>query len=109
MAEPPLTHLCDLATEAHTLFQQHIEDIDPMVGVSQNMRTAGVPADAMTIDCPQNRKRILLILHDQQPDTLRYQFGSMDSDPERKFHSMPLDQLTAWTLYDWMKQYFQAM
>ncbi len=97
-----------MVTTSHTRIQQDFNDINPMVGVNQKMREMGVPVDAVTIDCLKNGKRIILILHDQQPDTISYQFSFKDKDPDEKFTHIPFSELTAKTLYDWMKNYFQT-
>jgi hypothetical protein len=102
----PIFALADIATEAHTRIQQDFADINPVVGVRRSMRENGIPADAMTIDCLTRHKRIILILHDNQPDTVHYQFGFTDKDPVEEFKSMPLAELSAQTLYDWIASYF---
>jgi hypothetical protein len=104
----PLQTLCDIATDAHTRIQQDFKDIDPVVGVSQKMRASGVPADAMTIDCLRSGKRIILILHDQQPGIINYQLSFKDQDPGEKFEQIPLNELTVQILYEWIKNYFSS-
>lgn len=106
MTDKKLKTLCDLATEAHTRIQQDFKDINPVVGVNQKMRDSGMPADIMTIDCLRSNKRIIIILHDQQPDIINYQFCYKDKDPEDEFESIPFDTLTTQVLYDWIKGYF---
>ena len=108
MPTQQLTTLCDIATEAHARIQRTYQDLDPVIGVSENMRNTGVPADVMTIDCLQSRKRILLILHDQQPGIISYQYGFMATDPERKFEQIASIELTAEVLFNWIKGYFRA-
>ena len=88
--------------------QADFEEINPVVGVSQNMRLNGIPADAMTIDCLKSGKRIILILHDENPDIIRYQFSYRDKDPESKFEVIQLNELTAQKLYEWMESYFST-
>ncbi|MCW8928841.1 MAG: hypothetical protein OQL19_01230 [Gammaproteobacteria bacterium] len=109
MSDKQLKTLCDLATEAHHLIQQNFEDINPVVGVNHKMRSNGVPADAMTIDCLKSGKRIILVLHDQQPDIIHYQFSFKDKDPDSKFESIPFNELTANTIYEWMRDYFSNL
>lgn len=104
----PLAVLSDLATEAHTKIQQDFSDLDPVVGVSQQMRSAGIAADLMTIDCLRTGKRIIAILQDKQPGILHYQFSYKDQDPAAEFEQLPMASLTAQVLYDWMKGYFRA-
>lgn len=105
MTEPIFT-LSDMATEAHTRIQQDFADINPVIGVRRSLRENGIPADAMTIDCLKSHKRILLVLHDQQPGVMHYQFCFTDKDPVEDFQHMPFKDVTSQTLYDWVVQYF---
>jgi len=102
----PIFALSDIATEAHTRIQKDHADINPVVGVRRSLRDSGIPADAMTIDCLKSNKRILLVLHDQQPGVVHYQFCFTDRDPVEDFRNMPLKDVTSQTLYDWVVQYF---
>ena len=106
LTDKPLSRLSDMATEAHIRIQQDFEDINPIVGVTQSMRKQGVPADAMTIDCLKSGKRIILILHDAQPNMIRYQFSFRHKDPDDNFEVINLNELTTQTLYEWIKCYF---
>ncbi len=98
--------LSDIATDAHTRIQQDFKHIDPIVGVSRSLRSKGYPADAMTIDCLKSGKRIILILHDEQPDIISYQFSFRDKDPDDKFNKIQFNELTSTTLYEWIHGYF---
>ncbi len=102
----PLERLSDLATEAHTRIQIDFENINPVIGVSRKMRSAGIPADAMTIDCLKTGKRIILILHDAQPDILQFQFSYKNKDPSNDFEMIEFAKLTAVQIYSWIKDYF---
>ena len=106
MTHKYLEALCDLTTTAHTRIQQDFKTIDPVVGVSQKLRTDNIPADAMTIDCLKSGKRIIIILHDQQPEILSFQFSYKDKEPEIEFSQIPIAELGEETLYCWMKDYF---
>ena len=108
MSEAALEALSDMITEAHTRIQQTYEHINPVVGVRRGMRDVGIPADAMTIDCLQTRGRIVLILHDEQPGVLLYQFGTIDEDAGEDFQRMDLAEVNAETLFTWMQDYFSA-
>ena len=108
MTDQPLSILSDVAAEAHVRIQADFEDINPVVSVSQKMRSYGIPADTMTIDCLKSGKRIILILHDELPDIIRYQFSFKEKDPEDEFESIQLDKLTTQTLYEWIKSYFSS-
>ena len=106
MPSKPLEQLCDIAEEVHKAIQRDFDDIDPLIGVSQNMRTNGIPADVMTVDCLRTRKRIIIILHDQQPDIIRYQFTLMDEDPSGGFEELLFAEFKNETFYHWISQYF---
>jgi hypothetical protein len=98
--------LCDSATEAHTLIQKNFTEINPVVGVSQKMRGVGVPADTMTIDCLKSKKRILIVLHDHQPECVNYQFTFIDKDPDEKFEMMGFEEVSAKKIYRLIETYF---
>jgi len=98
--------LSDLVTEAHSRIQKDFEHINPIVGVSRGMRSVGIPADAMTIDCLKTGKRIIIILHDEQPEILQYQFSFKAEDPADEFMILRFKELSNQVLYDWMSDYF---
>jgi hypothetical protein len=100
--------LSDIATEAHTRIQKNCADINPIVGVNQGMRASGFPADVMTIDCLKTNKRIILILHDDMPKQVRYQFSYRDQDPAQDFKDISLEQVSVDVLYQWIKEYFSS-
>lgn len=108
MSEEDLEMLSDRAGEAHARIQQVHGDINPVVGVRRGMREVGIPADVMTIDCLRTRRRIVLILHDQEPGTLLYQFVTMDEDVGGDFRRMALSEVKTGTLFDWMQDYFST-
>lgn len=107
MTSSPLEQLSDRITEAHRQTQAEHDDINPVVGVNRQMRTSGIPADAITIDCLQTNRRILLILHDHQPELIRYQFGYRDRDPGAEFETLALTDVTERVLIDWIVGYFR--
>lgn len=106
MKQTPLAILSDNATKAHTRIQKDFAKIDPIVGINQSMRKSGIPADAMTIDCLKTNKRIIIILHDQQPDLINYQFSFRDKDPDSHFEQMAFNDVSADQLYQWIRDYF---
>ena len=108
MTDKLLFALSDIATDAHTRIQQDFKDIDPIVGLNRSMRKSGIPADAMTIDCLKTGKRIIIILHDEQPDIIRYQFSFKNKDPDDVFEEIAFNELTADKLYHWISGYFQG-
>ena len=107
MSEDPLKTLSDMASDAHARIQAAHDDINPVVEVRRGMRDAGIPADVMTIDCLRTRRRITLILHDEQPGRLLYQFVTIDDEVGESFQSMALAELTVQTLVTWVEDYFR--
>lgn len=106
MTEDPLKALSDMASEAHARIQASYEHINPVVEVRRGMRDAGILADVMTIDCLRTRRRINLILHDEQPGVLLYQFITIEDEVGDDFQSMTLSELDAQKLFQWMGEYF---
>ena len=100
--------ICEAIEEAHTKIQQDFEHINPVVGVINRMRNHGIPADLITIDCLKSGKRILLVVHDEQPESASYQFCLRDEDPSDEFESISIESLTIQQLYDWMKDTFST-
>ena len=108
LKEEPLAILSDLITEAHTNIQKDFENINPIVGVNRKLRAQGIPVDAMTIDCLKTGKRIILLLNDNTPDILQYQFSYKSKDPDEIFVQLDFEKLTTQQLYEWMRDYFSV-
>lgn len=106
MSDDPLKTLSDIASDAHARIQAAYQHINPVVEVRRGMRDAGIPADAMTIDCLRTRRRITLILHDGQPGMLLYQFITIDEEVGEEFQMMPMTDVSVETLFGWMQDYF---
>ncbi|OIO71119.1 MAG: hypothetical protein CO186_07000 [Zetaproteobacteria bacterium CG_4_9_14_3_um_filter_49_83] len=106
MKNAALSRISGLVTIAHTRIQQDFKYIDPVVSVSHKMREIGIPADAMTIDCMKTGKRILLVVHDEEPNIVSYQFGFRNQDPDKLFRQIALYDVTSEVLYDWISRYF---
>lgn len=107
-ANPALLTLSDIASQAHEKIQQDYENINPVIGVMQGMRKMGIPADVMSIDCLVSQKRILVVLHDDFPGIIRYQYTFLDKDPSDQYEQMVFDDVTSDTLYQWIRDYFSA-
>lgn len=106
MPEDPLKSLSDMASEAHARIQAAHEHINPVVEVRQGMRNSGIPADVMTIDCLRTRRRITLILHDEQPRTLLYQFITIEDEVGDQFQQIPFGDVSTQVLFEWLQDYF---
>ena len=105
-ANSALLSLSDIASQAHEKIQQDFENINPVIGVMQGMRKMGIPADVMTIDCLASHKRILVVLHDDFPEIIRYQLTFSDQDPSDDYQQVAAQEVTSNMIYGWIKQYF---
>ncbi len=106
MSADPLEPLADRVSEAHARIQAAHQHINPVVEVRRSMRDGGIPADVVTLDCMRTRRRITLILHDQQPGFLLYQFVTLEDEVSVEFKQMALSGVTSDLLFDWMQDYF---
>lgn len=106
MPTDPLKTLSDLVSDAHAQIQAAHEHINPVVEVRQGMRNAGIPADVLTLDCLRTQRRITLILHDQQPGVVLYQFVTRAEEVGGEFKQLPLEDMGSDTLVEWMEDYF---
>ncbi|KZZ14373.1 hypothetical protein A3765_14150 [Oleiphilus sp. HI0130] len=106
MSEDPLKALSEMASEAHKQIQASHEHINPVLEVRRGMRDSGIPADVMTIDCLRTRRRITLILHDQQPGVLLYQFITMEEEVGNDFQNMAFSDMDSQKLFQWIEEYF---
>jgi len=106
MPTDPLKILSDLVGDAHAQIQAAHQHINPVVEVRQSMRDAGIPADVITLDCLRTQRRITLILHDQQPGVVLYQFVTRAEEVGGEFKQIPLADMSSVTLFEWMQDYF---
>ncbi len=60
----------------------------------------------MTIDCLASKKRILVVLHDELPELIRYQFTFSDQDLSDDYQQLASDEVMSETIYGWIKEYF---
>ncbi len=96
--------LSDIAVEAQQKIQANFPDLDPIIGVSHNLRKSGFNADTMTIDNQKTDKRILIILHDDKPGSADIEFCYCSKDPNFDFTAVPLESLTQAKFYQWMQE-----
>ena len=106
MAEPALKTLSDMAEAAHKRIQQAHQQVNPVLELRRGMRSVGIPADVMTIDCLQTKRRIMMILHDDEPGMLLYQFITLEDEIAEQFERMPLSEASTTTIFHWMQDYF---
>lgn len=95
--------LSEIAKLAQADIQAAFPDVDPIIGISHNLRNAGFAADTLTIDNRANDTRIIMILHDHKPALVDYEFASISKDPTFEFNEIQLTELTQAKLFEMMK------
>ncbi len=107
MSADDLEALSDRVSEAHRRIQAKRDDINPVISVRRGMRDSGIPADVLTIDCLRTRRRIVLIVHDEEPGVLLHQSADVDNaQPPGEIQRMPLAELDVDTILVWMEHRF---
>lgn len=91
--------LSDTAKLAQTQIQQDFPELDPIIGISHNLRNAGFAADTLTIDNIRNDKRIVMIVFDDQPEQVQYEFCRISQDPNFEFTTIAIKDLTTEKFY----------
>jgi hypothetical protein len=96
--------LSELAKLAQTDIQTAYPNVDPIIGISHNLRNAGFAADTLTIDNRANDTRIIMILHDHKPEIVDYEFAKISEDPTFEFTEIALADLTQAKIFQMMKE-----
>lgn len=107
-SEAVLKSLSEMLEQAHARIQAKHAAINPVVGVRRGMRDTGIPADVISIDCLSSHRRILLVLHDESPGVMLYQFAALDDDTDNSFEQASLDCIDVGTLVQWMESQFSV-
>lgn len=72
-----LKNISEIIAQANDSFSDRNTNIDTLMGIMDKaLRSQGMPADAITIDCPALDKKIVFLLHDAKPDTVNIAFGN---------------------------------
>ncbi|MEM8593672.1 MAG: hypothetical protein AAGF06_02490 [Pseudomonadota bacterium] len=101
-----LSYLSDIVAKANDAFAARSMRDDTMMGIMEGvLRKQGINADALTLDCPARDKKMVFLLHDDQPDQVTVALGNKAGD----IHSSsdhPTSELTQAVLVDMMNDYF---
>lgn len=101
-----LKKLSEIVAEANdTLYARH-SSIDTIMGImDEKLRNQGIKADAVTVDCIPANKKIVFLMHDEQPDNVDIALGNKEGD----IHSSSqydLDRLSVSMVVDIMEAHF---
>jgi len=76
-----LQNLSEIVARANDMLYDKFDDIDTLMGImDKTLRNQGVKADAITIDCIALDKKIVILLHDDQPDVVSIALGNKEGD-----------------------------
>ncbi|GAA6134858.1 hypothetical protein NBRC116188_16480 [Oceaniserpentilla sp. 4NH20-0058] len=95
--------LCEVAKLAQADIQAKYPNVDPIIGISHQLRKAGFAADTLTIENPLNDTRIIMVLHDNKVEIVDYEFGRISQDPSFNFTEIKLSELTQQRLFEMMQ------
>ena len=71
-----LIEISEIVAQANDLFYDRNKSVDTLMGImDKTLRKQGMNADAITIDCVANNKKIVLVLHDSKPDLVDIALG----------------------------------
>ncbi len=78
---PTLKKLSEIVANASDTFHSKHHRIDTLLGImDKNLRNQGIPADAITIDCIMQDKKIVILIHDNKPDVVDIALGNKNGD-----------------------------
>lgn len=95
-----LSNLSEIVAKANDLFFERHKSIDTLMGImDKTLRKQGMAADAITVDCLSIDKKIVLLLHDDKPDTvdiaLGDKAGAIFSSEQQQLSEMTVERMLA--------------
>ncbi|WP_320821694.1 hypothetical protein [Reinekea sp.] len=76
-----LKNLSEIVASASDLFYTKFENVNTVMGImDKNLRNQGIKADAITIDCIERDKKIVMLIHDDKPSVVSIAFGNKAGD-----------------------------
>lgn len=76
-----LKHLSEVVARANDLFFSKFDKIDTIMGImDKTLRNQGMKADAITIDCITLKKKIVMLIHDEKPNTVDIALGNKEGE-----------------------------
>ncbi|MFT6987567.1 MAG: hypothetical protein ACJAT7_003423 [Psychromonas sp.] len=76
-----LKNLSEIVARASDLFYSKFNSINTLMGImDKTLRNQGMQADAITIDCIAQDKKIVILIHDDKPDVVDIALGNKEGD-----------------------------
>lgn len=103
-----LNDLSEIIAKANDVFFQKFANVDTVMGImDKSLRKQGIKADAITLDCLAQNKKIVFVLHDDKPNEIDVALGDKDG----AIHSSSSYQyagMTTEVVVEIMQTYFSA-
>jgi len=95
-----LKQLAEILAQANDRFFERNTSVDTLMGImDKTLRQQGMPADAITIDCPNLDKKIVFLLHDSKANSVNIAIGNKAGDIDSSYEQ-ELDQFTVKSALD---------
>ena len=76
-----LKNLSEIVARANDLLYSKYENIDTLMGIiDQSLRNQGIKADAVTVECVTVDRKLLILIHDEKPDSVTIVSGNKAGD-----------------------------
>lgn len=76
-----LKNLSEIVARANDLLYTKFENIDTLMGIiDQSLRNQGIKADAVTVECVTVDRKLLILIHDEKPDSVTIVSGNKAGD-----------------------------
>lgn len=102
----PLKQVSEIVAKANDLFYQKHTDVNTIIGIiDKALRQQGMNTDAVTIDCIAQDKKLVLLMHDERPDTIDLAFGNKAGDIFASSH-LDMQKLSVEQMLDLLESNF---
>ncbi len=72
-----LKNISEVVAKASDLFSIKFDKVDVLMGImDKTLRNQGLKADAITLDCISQKKKIVVLIHDDKPDVVEVALGN---------------------------------
>ena len=69
--------LAEVVAKANDIFYSKYAHLDTLMGImDQSLRKQGMKADVITLDCVNQDKKIVFLIHDDSPELVRVALGN---------------------------------
>jgi hypothetical protein len=101
-----LKNVSGIVARANDRFYSKFDNIDTLMGImDKTLRNQGIQADAITIDCIAQDKKIVILIHDDKPQNVSIALGNKDGDIFSS-SEYPLSEISVPTILEIMVENF---